>query len=434
MSAPGPDPGPDHPAIRLLPLALIFTLNGTVLASWVVRVPAAKDQVHASTGELGVALLFMSLGALVAMSLAGHLCVRFGVRRVMVVTSLALCPALTLPSLAGSVLQLGAALLVLGAINGTCEVSLNSAAAEFETKTARSVMSPLHGLWSFGGLLGALAGGVSADSLSIRQHLGLVAAVVLVLALALAPFLLRSRAEARPEALSGQGSASARASPGALSLLVVLFGVIALCTAYGEGAVSDWGALHLRENLGTSAGVAAFGFAAYSVAIAAARLTGGLLISRLGRTPVLVGGSFLAAAGILIAAWATEPPVAFAGFMAVGLGLANVFPIAIARAGALGGPKAVGTASTLGYTGMLAGPPFIGFLADRVGLPGALSTVTIFAVLAATLGIALRERGTPAPSGSGGLGGSGGRDLSDELSGRRAGPRGYGDRARPPPG
>lgn len=379
-----------HP---LAPLALFFTLNGAVLASWLVRIPAAKDQVGASATTLGFALLCMSVGALIAMALAGTLCVRFGTSRVLVVTAFAVCVGVVLPSSAHSPVQLGVALFAYGAVNGTHEVSLNSAAAEYETSSNRSIMSPLHGLWSFGGLIGAVIGGLAAG-FGLFAHLLGVGVVAAVVTAALTPAILRQRIH---QPISPDGAAHPSASaPGprprrAVSLVVILFGVIALSTAYGEGAISDWGALHLRENLGTSASVAAYGFAAYSIAIAAARLLGGRLIDLLGRVRVLSGGAVLAAVGILVAAWASSVPIALAGYIAVGLGLANVFPIAIARAGALGGPKAVGAASMLGYTGLLAGPPMIGFLADQIGLPGALSTVPVLACLAGALGVALRR-------------------------------------------
>lgn len=81
----------------------------------------------------------------------------------------------------------------------------------------------------------------------------------------------------------------------------------------------------------------------------------------------------------------TSLPVALAGFVLVGLGLANVFPLAIARAGALGGPSGVALSTTVGYTGLLGGPPVIGFLAEHAGLPAALGTVALMAVLAAVL-------------------------------------------------
>ncbi len=180
--------------------------------------------------------------------------------------------------------------------------------------------------------------------------------------------------------------------------MVALFGLIALCSAYGEGAIADWGALHLREDLGTGAGLAAAGYAAFAVAEACGRLAGTALLARFGERRVLAGGGIVASAGMLAAALAPGHPqalglpVALAGFAAAGLGVANMFPAAMTRAGQATGPRGVAAASTLGYAGFLLGP--IGLLAGAVGLPAGLTTVSALALAAAALaGFAHRSDG-----------------------------------------
>ncbi|MZE78988.1 MFS transporter, partial [Streptomyces sp. SID5475] len=65
---------------------------------------------------------------------------------------------------------------------------------------------------------------------------------------------------------------------------VLLFGFIAFCTAYGEGALADWGALHLQQDLAAHPGVAAAGYALFALAMTVGRLTGTAQLLRLGRT------------------------------------------------------------------------------------------------------------------------------------------------------
>jgi MFS family permease len=166
---------------------------------------------------------------------------------------------------------------------------------------------------------------------------------------------------------------------------VLLLGVIALCSTYGEGAVSDWGALHLREDLGAAPALAAAGYAAFALAEACGRLAGSTLLARLGQTRVLVYGGLVTCAGMIAAALAPALPLALAGFALAGLGVANAFPTAMARVGILAGPNGVATASTLGYAGFLLGPPAIGFLASAVSLRAALTTVSLLAIVAVTL-------------------------------------------------
>jgi MFS family permease len=168
--------------------------------------------------------------------------------------------------------------------------------------------------------------------------------------------------------------------------------VIALCSTYGEGAVSDWGALHLREDLGAAPGLAAAGYATFALAEACGRLAGSTLLARLGQTRVLVYGGLATFAGMIAAALSPVLPLALAGFALAGLGVANAFPTAMARVGILAGPHGVAAASTLGYAGFLLGPPTIGFLASAISLRVALTTVSLLAIVA----VALARAASPA--------------------------------------
>ncbi len=379
---------------RLVPLGVLFALDGVMMASWAVRVPQVKEHVGASASGLGIALLCATLGALAAMPLAGRFCQRYGSHRVTVVGSVLLCLVTTLPALPGSVFGLGAALLAFGVGYGTNNVGLNSAAVDVETATGRTVMSTLHGLWSLGGLLGALVGGLVAAHLAPRGHLALVAVGGLLVVALVGPAVWRGVVE--PPAADVPRHTRLIPPAGVRAALVAL-GVIALCTAYGEGSMGDWGALHLAEDLHSGPGPAAYGFAVYSLAVALGRVTGDMLVTVWGRTQVLVGGALLATVGMLLAALAGTVPLAFVGYVLFGLGIANVFPIAIARAGAIGGPGGVAAASTVGYAGQLGGPPLIGFLADAAGLPAALCTSAALAALIVVLGLATRHTAPPVP-------------------------------------
>src|SRR5206468_139897 len=104
-----------------------------------------------------------------------------------------------------------------------------------------------------------------------------------------------------------------------------------------------------------------------------------------GERKLMVGGTVLAAVGATAAVTTSSLPVALAGFVLVGLGLANLFPLAIARAGLLGGAPGIALATTVGYTGLLGGPPAIGLLAQTLGLPVALGTVAVLALVAGVL-------------------------------------------------
>ena len=170
--------------------------------------------------------------------------------------------------------------------------------------------------------------------------------------------------------------------------MVLLLGILAACSTYGEGSVTDWGALRLH-GLGAGAGLAAIGYAAFALAEASGRLAGTWLLARFGQRAVLVSGGLATCAGMLCAGLAPSIPVVVAGFALAGLGVANAFPAAMSRVGLLAGPHGVAVASTLGYGGFLLGPPLIGFLAAAVGLGPALTTVSALALVSAALGWSL---------------------------------------------
>ncbi|MFF5369630.1 MFS transporter [Streptomyces sp. NPDC013187] len=377
-------PGNSSSLTRLrIALTVFFALDGFVFAGWVVRIPAIKARTGASASALGLALLGVSAGAVITMTLTGRLCRRFGNHRVTVVCAVLLSLSVALPPLTHSALALGLVLLLFGAAYGGINVAFNSAAVELVAALRRPVMPSFHAAFSLGGMVGAGLGGLVAGALSPTRHLLLLTVVGLLVTAAAGPTLLRH--EPPPErGLPAEGSP--RRPDRRTRGLVIVFGLIAGCTAYGEGALADWGALHLEQDLHASAGAAAVGYACFALAMTVGRLTGTTLLERLGRTRTVVAGGTTAAAGMLLGALAPSLWAAFLGYAITGLGLANLFPVAVERAGALAGPGGVATASTLGYGGMLLGPPAIGFMADWFTLPAALTSVAVLAAVAAVVG------------------------------------------------
>jgi MFS family permease len=387
-----------------LRIALIafFAADGFIFASWAVRVPAVKQQTGASSAELGFALLGLSAGAVATMLIAGALCRRFGSRQLTVASCALLSVTMVLPPLAHSALALGLALLVFGAAYGCLNVAMNSVAVDLVAALRRPVMPGFHAAWSFGGLAGAGLGGLLAPHLSPARDLALLApAGLLVTAIAGRTLITGAAARFTAEEESGP-SRSARTGRGPrrggwriprTGRTLVLFGLIALCSAYDEGAIGDWAALHLRQDLGASASLAAAGYAAFALAEATGRLSGTTLIERIGRTRVLVLGSLTACAGMLAASLAPDVGVALAGFAMTGAGLANLFPAAVASGGLLAGSRGVAIVSTLGYSGFLLGPPVIGLLASQFGLRAGLVTLSFLALAAAVIANQARDLG-----------------------------------------
>ena len=129
------------------------------------------------------------------------------------------------------------------------------------------------------------------------------------------------------------------------------------------------------------------GLAAFNLAMGFGRLSADGVSARVGSSTLGRAGALLAAAGLGAALILGSAAGAIVGFAAMGIGLAAVFPLALRAAGydpSISGP-AVAAVSSVGYVGLLSGPPVIGLLAEGLGLAGALACVCALLVLAAAL-------------------------------------------------
>ncbi len=373
---------PSSPHLRpaRLAVAAIFCLNGLALANWIARIPDIKQQLGLNDQLLGLVLFFAAGGALLAQPTVGWLISRVGSRRMTTLMVVAFCLSVILPGLAADVPTLMGALFILGACNGGLDVAMNAQAALVEQRYDRPIMSSFHGLWSIGGLLGAALGGLLATwGVAVGVHLFGVALVITSIALLATRWLLADAGEHH------DAGPSFALPPRALLLLgFIAFGVL-LC----EGAIADWSAVYLRESLHSTPGIAATGYAVFSLLMAAGRLTGDGLALRLGPAWVVRGGGALVALGIGLAIVSGVPLIAIVGFGLIGAGLACSFPLllsAAARTPGVAASTAIAAIATTGYTGFLVGPPLIGTLAEAVTLRGALGLLGLVGVLVAVFG------------------------------------------------
>jgi len=371
---------------RLSVLAVFF-FNGFAIASWFVRIPAVRNDLSLSEGLLGVALLGVAVGAMASMPVAGALASRFGSRRVVGATALLLAVSLVPPALAPNLFFLVLALVLLGAANGALDVSMNAQAVAVEERYGRPIMSSFHAAFSFGGLAGAAGGGVIASlGVGTLAHLSAVAALCAVAALVAYRPLLPASADAA----GGDTPAFARPTRALLGL-----GIISFCVLLGEGAMADWSAVYLNGTLQTGPGLAAAGYAAFSLTMAFGRLFGDRLIERVGSATLVRLCGALAAVGLGVALTVANPVAALVGFACAGAGFSIVFPAALSAAGRTEGMAAgpaLAAVSTAGYTGFLIGPPTIGFVAELVGLGGALYIVVALSTAIVLLAGAVRGK------------------------------------------
>ncbi|MFJ3818093.1 MFS transporter [Streptomyces sp. NPDC090056] len=354
-------------------VAAVFCVHGAVTGSFATRIPWIQEHAGVSAGQLGLALAFPALGASLAMPLAGSVSHRFGARTALRGLLALWTLSLILPSLAPNVWGLCGALFVYGATAGMSDVAMNALGVETETLLGRSIMSSLHGMWSVGALIGSAAGTVAAHlGADARIHHLIAALVLTALGLVFCQGVLDVRSAPEEEA-------PPRFSLPPKSALVI--GAIGFCGVFAEGASLDWSAVYLRDELGTSAGLAAASTTAFALTMAVARLVGDRVVDRFGTVRTVRVGGAVATLGGLMVVLAPHAAVALAGFGLLGLGVAVVVPLAFAAAGRSGPnpSQAIAGVATITYTSGLIAPSAIGGIADATSLVFSFGLVTLLA-------------------------------------------------------
>ena len=353
----------------------MFAIHGFMGGTWVAQIPWAQTELHVSNTEIGFALLFNAMGALIAMPLVGQALTRIPSRRLVRVAALTWTLTLPLPLLAPSALALAAALLLFGALAGSLDVAMNAHGIGVERAMGRPIFSSLHGFWSVGSLGGASVVAV-ATGLGVDPR---VEALAVAAGLWLLAFVATSRIGdvARPaDAITTRIVLPSRA---VLPLGLLVFAVLIV-----EGGVGDWSGIYLRRTLGAGPELGAAAYAAYALGITIGRLGGDELNRRMGAGRLLQVGMALLAIALGILLVFGQPIIAIVGLVVVGVGVGNAIPL-LFRAGGLVPPAgpSLSAVFTMGYAGFVAGPPILGFLADRLGLPVALGLLAIISALVA---------------------------------------------------
>jgi MFS family permease len=311
---------------------------------------------------------------------------RFGSKQIATWSTLGFCFALIGPSLAVNGGTLFCALALFGALAGANDVSINSQGVAVESALAKPTMSRFHAMFSIGGMAGASIGGVlAAHELMPRVHFALASAVLLVLSLLTAPYLL----DADDRVTTRRRAFTLKRLPTILFTLTFL----GFCMFLSEGAMADWSAVYLKQVLSAGPGLAAAAYAVFSIGMAVFRLLGDGIAERIGPVATVRTGALLAAFGLSIALMVASPYWALLGFGLTGAGFSVIVPIVFGASGRVESvPSGAGVAmvSGSGYIGFLFGPPLIGLMAEWSSLRVALLGVVALSLAAAILARAVR--------------------------------------------
>jgi len=366
---------------------LQFFVAGVLFASFGVHVPTIKQHYGLGEQALAIAMLAAGVGAVATLTQAGRWVGKLGARRAALLSGLAtaLCLGLLLSSQAYALLL--AVMVVFGVGTSLFDVSINAAASELEQRAGRSLMSGFHGMFSLGGMVGA---GLGSFLLSHE----VAGATHLVGMAVLGGAAIVGGGMAMLRTIAGSDEKGGFELPRGILALLGVLGALGLIA---EGAMYDWSVLYMKQELSSEASFAALAYASFSAAMAAARFGGDWVRERVSPAVLMSGSAALAAAAMAAVLLIAHPVVALVGFALVGLGFANVVPVLFSAAAKVDANPAHGIAvvASVGYLGMMAGPPLIGIIAEHASLTLGLATVSLFAgVLAAAAPRALRPSAT----------------------------------------
>lgn len=375
---------------------LTFLVCGLAVASWAPMVPYAKDRLGLHEGQLGLLLLFMGGGGLIMMPLAGWLCNKYGTRVVMAASGIALAVLLPMLLLISAPWLMAVALLLFGAGAGAIDVAMNSHGVQVQNLYGRSIMSSLHGLFSVGGLFGSLGLGFLVKAGLQPLH----AAIAIALLLALITFSqYRNLLDFATEKDILQRFTKQKETTTThnrylwLNRTVLFIGFLCFASFLSEGAMLDWSAVYLRDQKGVPKELAGIGYAAFSIAMAVMRLLGDSIVEKFKSKTVVIAGSLIATAGLVISIVSPSIYIVLAGYILLGIGAANIVPIFFSDGGRIAGiPSTVSipAITTIGFTGSLAGPALLGFIAHHFSLDISFA-VTAFLMLVISVGYLFKK-------------------------------------------
>ena len=374
-------------------VALAFALNGFCFATLVSRIPALRSGLDLDNGSLGLLLLAIAAGSVLALPSSGRLIQRGSAAGVVRLGAVCVAAGLLVASVGvevwGSVPVTVVGLFAYGIGVGVWDVAMNVEGAQVERRIGRTIMPRFHAGWSFGSIAGAAVGvPMAAVGAPLPLHVGTCGVLALVAVVVGA----RAFLPPTPEPESHAESRSAWREPRTLAI-----GIMVLAFATVEGSANDWLSLALIDGYSVESWVGVAGFSVFVTSMTLGRLVGPVALDRFGRAPVLWATSAAALAGVLLVVGGGHwLPVGF-GIVIWGLGASLGFPVGMSAAADDPARAAarVSVVSTIGYAAFLAGPPLLGQLGDRVGTLDSLLAIAALMVPAAISVLAAGEQHPP---------------------------------------
>jgi MFS family permease len=365
---------PTRPASVLRPrlaVTALFLANGGGIGMWAATIAPIKLLYGLSDFQLSMVLLAFAIGAILTMTMTGHVAARFGSARVALLTGLAFVLVVPIPAFMPNLVTLSLAILAFGACNGAMDVAMNGHGAIVERLHGKPIMSSFHAAFSAGCLVGAGAGSaILAAGFGPMATMSAAGIWGLLLVIAFASSLRVPESGPRE---AGVGFALP-------SRAVLLVGSLAFLTMFAEGAIADWAGVYLVTETGTTTAIAAWGYGSFAMAMMIGRFVGDRIVHAFGAPKVVMFGAAIAVIGLGIPLAIPRVDVAIVGYALAGIGIANIIPVLFSAGGrAVPDHPGIGVAmaATCGYAGFLLSPPLIGVFAETFSLRVSLVALAV---------------------------------------------------------
>ena len=381
----------------------VFFLSGLSLASWVARIPAVRDDLQISLDTVGIVILGMSVGSIIGLSCSAILMAKVGARLGMIVSLSLVGVGLITIGLGSSVFALLPLIIVgmamFGFGNGCVDVMMNVEGAAAEREIGKTLMPLMHAFFSFGTMTGAALGAAaSALHISVTAHLTFMALLIVVAVLIAVRYIpVRESVGDDPHTEAPRQPWGARLRENLAVFAdkrLLLIGVIVLGTSFAEGSANDWIALAVVDGHGFDNTMGAIVFGVFVTAMTIGRVTGGPILDRFSRVPVLRVCAALGVAGLALFIFGGGSlPVVITATILWGLGCSLGFPVGMSAAAddEKHAAARVSAVAIIGYCACLAGPPLLGVLGQQFGILNALIVLLVLLTLAGICAPAARE-------------------------------------------
>lgn len=348
----------------------LFFFYGLCFASWASRIPSIQQQLKLSEAALGGVLFALPIGLFISLPISGWLIAKIGSRRVILLSGIIYSCLLLGIGFSSTVMQLVISLFIFGFSGNMLNVSANTQAVTLEDKYKRPILAKFHGMWSLAGFAGAAIGTfMIAQGIIPGYHYLYISGFSLLIAFISYHFLLHKD-------LQTEENIPIFSMP---DKALFSLGAIAFCSMLCEGAMFDWSGVYFKKAVMVEPEWVGAGYTAFMITMAGTRFLADNFTARFGLKRVLQVSGIFTALGLAVSVIFPTLVMAIIGFLLVGIGVSSVVPLvysAVGKSKTLSPGVAIAAVSTVGFLGLLLGPPIIGLIA------GITSLRVSFAILA----------------------------------------------------